>query len=114
MRIGIIGTGAIGGWVGARLALAGYEVSALARGETLAALQEGLLISEGGSTERAKLRATDDTAALGPQDLLIIAVKAPALAEVAEAAQPMIGPETTILPMLNGVPWWFLEGEPLL
>ncbi len=114
MKIGVIGAGAIGGWVGARLALAGCEVSALARGETLAALQEGLLISEGGSTESAKLRATGDATALGSQDLLIIAVKAPALADVAEAARPMIGPKTTILPMLNGVPWWFLDGEPLL
>ena len=113
MKIGIIGAGAIGGWVGARLALAGFEVSALARGDTLAALQEGLLISEGGSTERAKLSATDDAAVLGPQDLLVIAVKAPSLADAAEAARPMIGAETDILPMLNGVPWWFLEGGPL-
>jgi 2-dehydropantoate 2-reductase len=114
MKIGIIGAGAIGGWVGARLALAGYEVSALARGDTLAALQDGLFLTEGGSTERAELKASDDAAVFGPQDLLIIAVKAPALVYVAEAARPMIGPETTILPMLNGVPWWLLDAEPLL
>ncbi len=113
MKIGIIGAGAIGGWVGARLALAGYEVSALARGDTLTALQDGLFLTEGGSTERAEPRASDEAAALGQQDLLIIAVKAPSLAGAAEAARPMIGPDTAILPMLNGVPWWFLDGEPL-
>ena len=113
MKIGIVGAGAIGGWVAARLALAGNTVAALARGKTLAALQEGLAVREGGKTERVQLRATDDASAIGVQDMLIIAVKAPALAVAAEAARGMIGPATLIVPMLNGVPWWFLGGEPL-
>jgi len=113
MKIGIIGAGAIGGWVGAKLALAGNSVSVLARGETLEALRDGLCIREGEVTERAEASASDDPAAIGPQDLLVIAVKAPALASVAGMVRPMLGPESSVLPMLNGVPWWFLDGEPL-
>src|SRR5688572_27274431 len=101
MKIGIIGAGAIGGWVAARLALARHTVSVLARGETLEALRSGLRISEGGTTERVEVSASADAAAIGPQDLLLIAVKAPALAGVASLARPMIGPETQIVPMLN-------------
>lgn len=113
MNIGIIGAGAIGGWVAAKLALASHGVSVLARGKTVAALQSGLKLTEGGATTTAALTASGDPAALGPQELLIIAVKAPALAEATESAAPMIGPDTIILPMLNGVPWWFPDGEPL-
>ena len=113
MNIGIIGAGAIGGWVAARLALAGNQVNMLARGATLQALRDGLSIRENNAQKLAKFRASDDPSALGPQKLLIIAVKAPALGEVAALASPMIGRETIILPMLNGVPWWFLDGAPL-
>jgi 2-dehydropantoate 2-reductase len=113
MKIGIIGAGAIGGWIAARLALAGNSVSVLARGETLEALGDGLTINERGIIERAKVSASADAAAIGPQDMLVIAVKAPALADAAGLVRPMIGPETLIVPMLNGVPWWFVDGEPL-
>src|SRR5687767_6318697 len=113
MKIGIIGAGAIGGWIAARLALAGNAVSVLARGDTLQALRDGLAIRESGVTERAEVSTSDDPAAIGAQDLLVIAVKAPALSGVASLLGPMIGPKTLILPMLNGVPWWFLDGEPL-
>ncbi|HEU0310380.1 MAG TPA: 2-dehydropantoate 2-reductase [Sphingomicrobium sp.] len=114
MKIAVIGAGAIGGWVAARLALAGNNVSVLARGETLRALQEGLTIREDGTARKAIVRASSDSAGLGQQDLLVIAVKAPALADVARRIDPMLGPRTIVLPMLNGVPWWFLDGEPLL
>jgi len=113
MRIGIIGAGAIGGWVAARLAAAGESVSILAREATAAALSTGLeLVEDGGPTH---VHPTISTSAreLGTQDLLVIAVKAPALAQAARAAAPMIGPGTILLPMLNGVPWWFAGGEPL-
>ena len=113
MDIGIIGAGAIGGWVAARLALAGNRVSVLARGETLRALNNGLSITEGGITERANVRASADPADFGSQELLVVAVKAPALPGIIEAARAMAGPDSLILPMLNGVPWWFLDGEPL-
>ena len=113
MNIGIIGAGAIGGWIAARLALAGNRVSVLARGATLRALEAGLSIRQSGKTELARIRASDDPSRLGQQELLVIAVKAPALAEVVERAGPMIGSNTLIMPMLNGVPWWFLGDRPL-
>jgi 2-dehydropantoate 2-reductase len=113
MRIGIIGAGAIGGWIAARLALAGNQVAVLARGETLRALEAGLAIREQGATELAELCASDDPERLDVQELLLIAVKAPSLAEVVQQIGPMIGPDTLILPMLNGVPWWFLGDDSL-
>ena len=112
-RIAIVGAGAIGGWIAAKLALAGHAVNLLARGQTLDALRrDGLRLTEGDTPRTAEVNASDRPAELGPQDLLVIAVKGPALAEAAEAARPMVGADTLIVPMLNGVPWWFL-GEPL-
>jgi 2-dehydropantoate 2-reductase len=112
-RIAVVGAGAIGGWIAAKLALAGEPVSMLARGGTLDALRSGgLRLTEGGAARGVAVQASDDPAKLGPQDVLVIAVKAPALADAAEAAGPMIGADTLIVPMLNGVPWWF-TGEPL-
>lgn len=113
MKIGVIGAGAIGGWVAARLALAGNRVAVLARGATLQALRSGFAVREHGLVEQAEVHATDNPEQLGQQDLLVIAVKAPALPVVAELAGPMIGPETLIMPTLNGVPWWFLGDRPL-
>ena len=115
MKIGIIGAGAIGGWVGAKLAGGGHVVSVLARGETLAAIAaNGLSLIEGESGTTQAVMASHDPAALGPQDVLMLTVKAPALPALAPRLAPMIGPETIIIPMLNGVPWWFLgEGEQL-
>ena len=113
MQIGIIGAGAIGGWVAAKLAAAGEPVSLLARGDTAEALRGGLELVEGDASTVVHPVVSTNAEELGPQDLLVIAVKAPALAEVARAAAPMIGPDTIILPMLNGVPWWFASGEPL-
>lgn len=105
--ITIVGAGAIGGWVAGKLALSGRPVSVLARGQTLDALRaHGIELTEAGETRAAPVTATDATS-LGPQDVVVVAVKAPALAEAAEAAAPLIGPETLVVPMLNGVPWWF-------
>ena len=115
-KICIYGAGAIGGWLGARLAAQGVTVSAVARGATLAALRtHGLRLREAGADgavdERAfAVQASDDPAALGPQDLVIIAVKAPAMAEVARHIPPLLGPDTVVLTAMNGVPWWFLQG----
>ena len=112
-RIAVVGAGAIGGWIAARLALAGEPVGMLARGGTLDALRSaGLRLTEGNAARTVEVHASDDPAELGPQDVLVITVKAPALADAAEAARPMIGADTLIVPMLNGVPWWF-TGEPL-
>jgi 2-dehydropantoate 2-reductase len=109
MRIAIVGLGAVGGLIAARLARAGQPVSALARGETLARVRaEGLQVESAGATFSVRLPISDDAAALGPQDLVVLAVKAPALASVAAAIAPLLGPETVLLPAMNGVPWWFL------
>jgi 2-dehydropantoate 2-reductase len=113
MDITIIGAGAIGGWVAGRLALGGHDVSLLARPATARALAGGMTIVERGEALTANPRIVTDAAAAGVQDMIIFAVKAPALAAAAEAAGPLIGPGTLIVPMMNGVPWWFLEGPPL-
>ena len=106
-RIAVVGAGAIGGWIAGRLAGAGKQVSMVARGQSLRAMRDGLTLTEGGTTVRANIRASHDPAELGIQDVLVIAVKGPSLADAAEAARPLIGPATRIVPMLNGVPWWF-------
>ncbi|CAN7312251.1 2-dehydropantoate 2-reductase [Variovorax paradoxus] len=111
-KVCIVGAGAIGGFIGTRLAAAGHaQVSALARGATLSALQQHgwrLQTAEGlvQVPARAALLAQD----LGPQDLVIIAVKGPALSHVAGQIGPLLGPETAVLPAMNGVPWWFTDG----
>ena len=112
-RVAVVGAGAIGGWIAARLALAGQAVTLIARDPTLQAVRrDGLRLTQGGAEARVEVASSDDPAEIGPQDLLLIAVKAPGLSAAAEAARPMIGPETLIVPMLNGVPWWFTV-EPL-
>ncbi|MEO5577737.1 MAG: 2-dehydropantoate 2-reductase [Sphingomicrobium sp.] len=113
MRITIIGVGAIGGWVAGRLVIAGHDVSVLARRATADALAEGITIVEQGEERAAHPLIVTDARSLGAQDVLVIAVKAPAMAEVAAAAAPLIGPDTLIVPMMNGVPWWFVDGAPL-
>lgn len=108
-RICIVGAGAIGGLIGARLAAAGScEVSALARGETLAALREhGWRLRHGRGLIQTPVHATADARELGPQDLVVIAVKGPAMSQVAQAVVPLLGEGTVVLPAVNGVPWWF-------
>ncbi|HJV60888.1 MAG TPA: 2-dehydropantoate 2-reductase [Albitalea sp.] len=112
MRVCIVGAGAIGGFIGTRLAVSGRaELSALARGATLAALREhGWRLRQGATLLQAGARASDDARTLGRQDLVVLAVKAPALAAVARAVAPLLGPETMVLPAMNGVPWWFGQG----
>lgn len=111
MKICIYGVGAVGGFIGTKLAHAGCEVSAVARGATLKALQEhGLRLQSEGVTLAEKVRASDDPADLGIQDLVIIAVKATALGNVAQKIAPLIGPETIVLTAMNGISWWFFDG----
>ncbi|MEY2687053.1 MAG: 2-dehydropantoate 2-reductase ApbA, partial [Pseudomonadota bacterium] len=112
MKVCIVGAGAIGGWIGTRLASAGLaQVSAVARGATLAALREhGWRLRLGEQLQQAPATATDRPADLGRQDLVVIAVKGPALAGLAGTLAPLIGPNTLLLPAMNGVPWWFGHG----
>ncbi|WPB59180.1 2-dehydropantoate 2-reductase [Xylophilus sp. GOD-11R] len=113
MRIAIVGAGAIGGFIGTRLAAtAGCEVAALARGATLQALRsQGWRLQEQGAVVQAPVAAASDRASdLGVQDIVFIALKAPALPGIATTIAPLIGPSTVIVPAMNGVPWWFGQG----
>ena len=117
MKIGIVGLGAIGGLFAARLGqrLPAGEVtlSALARGATLAAVrQHGLRVHGADGTTAVALQASDEPAALGVQDLVILAVKGPSLPAVAPAVAALCGPHTRVLAAMNGVPWWFFESLP--
>ena len=111
MKIGIAGAGAIGGFLGASLARSGEaKVCALARGETLNALRKhGWRLQKGSNRIEAPAFASDNPSKLGVQDLLIVAVKGTTLPGLAPQLRPMIGPETVILPAMNGIPWWFCQ-----
>lgn len=106
-KVCVVGCGAIGGWLAAGLTDAGCQVSVLARGATLAALQsKGLRLGDARYPVTASASATE----LGVQDLVVVAVKAPALREVAHQIGALIGPHTVVMTAMNGVPWWFFQG----
>ena len=114
MKVCIYGAGAIGGWIGVHLAQTGHEVSVVARGATLEALQKnGLQCVQTQAAEarlKADVKVSANPADLGPQDLVIVAVKAPAMADVAKGIAPLLGPNTMVMTAMNGVPWWFFQG----
>jgi 2-dehydropantoate 2-reductase len=116
MKVCVIGAGAIGGLLGTKLALAGAcEVSVVARGRTLDVLREsGLRMKSAGQTVQVAVRAEERPSALGQQDVVFVAVKAPALSSVAEEIAPLLGPATMVVPAMNGVPWWFAQVIPEL
>ncbi|HSL50168.1 MAG TPA: 2-dehydropantoate 2-reductase [Candidatus Deferrimicrobiaceae bacterium] len=109
--VAIVGAGAIGTFLGTYLARSGADVSVLARGATAAALRaHGFRFEEGGTMLTASVRVAEDTAALGPQELVALAVKGPSLPGLADAVRPLLGPDTVVLTAMNGVPWWFFHG----
>jgi 2-dehydropantoate 2-reductase len=114
MKVCIFGAGAIGGYMGVKLAKAGADVSLVARGPHLAAMQEkGLTLIEEGETTTVPVKASGDPAALGVQDYVIVTLKAHSVPPVVSKMAPLIGPNTTIVSGVNGVPWWYfhkLEG----
>jgi 2-dehydropantoate 2-reductase len=112
MRICVVGAGAIGGFIASGLANAGIETSVLARGATLRALRaHGLRVeSADGAIVTTKIRASDDAAALGEQDAVVLAVKAQSAPAAVAAMGPLLGTDTVVLPAMNGVPWWFFDG----
>ena len=111
MKACIYGAGAIGGWIAGGLARAGCDVSMVARGATLAALQQhGLRVVQNGQVRSWPVVCSASPTALGVQDVVVLAVKAPSLPEVVRQISPLIGPNTIVLTAMNGVPWWFLEG----
>jgi 2-dehydropantoate 2-reductase len=113
-KVCIVGAGAIGGFVGARLAAAGgAQVSAIARGATLRALQQhGWRLNTSSGLVQGPALATSNAADLGPQDLVVVAVKGPALTQAAQDLAPLLGPGTVVMPAMNGVPWWFCQHLP--
>lgn len=109
-RVAVIGAGAVGGVLGARLAAIGVRTSAVARGATLGALRtHGWRLADrgGGEPVTAPVVASADPAELGPQDLVVLAVKATSLRDAVRAVPPLLGPDTAVLTAMNGVPWWF-------
>ena len=111
MKVCIYGAGAIGGLFGVRLAKGKQEVSVVDVGPTLKAIQKhGLRVQTGGQMISAEVMATSDPASLGPQDVVIIAVKGPTLKFIAPKIGSLLGPDTVILTAMNGVPWWFFQG----
>lgn len=118
MRIAIIGAGAIGGYVGVKLALAGEDLSFIVRGENLRAIRERgmrLVLQDGSEQAARNVLATDDYGEAGPQDLVILATKAHQLGPVAAELPKLLGPHTAIVTMQNGIPFWYFHrnGGPL-
>ena len=108
MKICIYGAGAIGGLLGAQLSLAGEEVTLIGRGPHLAAIQAGgLKLRTEGKELLARPQATSDPRQAGPQDCVIVTLKAHSVAAIATAMQPLLGPETAVVTAMNGVPWWY-------
>ncbi|MBL3570537.1 2-dehydropantoate 2-reductase [Rhodovulum sulfidophilum] len=118
MKICVFGAGAIGGYMGAKLAQAGAEVSLVARGPHLAAMKARglrLIEEETGTDETVPVRVAEDAAELGEQDYVIVTLKAHSVPPVVPKMQPLIGEGTTIVSGVNGVPWWYFHkiGGPL-
>ena len=114
MKICVYGAGAIGGHLLGRLAAKGdAEVSAIARGDTLAALRaKGIRVKTLRGETGGRVEATDNPKTLGVQDAVVVAVKAPALPAIVDGLKPLIGPETGVAFVMNGIPWWYLHGAP--
>ncbi len=116
MKIAVVGLGAVGGafagLLGTLPSSKNIQLSAIARGKALTALQtQGLVWTDAsGQARQVALTASDDPADLGPQDVVIVAVKGPSLADVAPTIQKLLTPHTVVLVAMNGVPWWFFDG----
>ena len=109
-RICIFGAGAIGGYVGAALHKAGAEVSLVARGPHLEAIRaDGLGLEKDGKVTRYSLQASDRPADLGTQDYVILAIKAHTIPMILDDLMPLLGPDTAVVPAVNGLPWWYFH-----
>lgn len=116
MKIAIYGAGAIGGYMGAKLASTAKETDAevtlIARGPHLAAMRKnGLTLIENGETSVVEVAATDDPAEAGVQDFVIVTLKAHSGPGVAALMQPLLGADTAVVTAVNGVPWWYFHGH---
>lgn len=116
MRICIFGAGAIGGYLGAKLAQAGVDVGIVARGPHLEAIRrKGLTLIENGTTTEHRVRASADARDFGPQDYVILTLKAHSVPAIVGDLAPLLEPATTVVSGVNGIPWWYFHkiGGPL-
>jgi len=112
MRIAIIGAGSIGGYLGVKLALAGEDVTLIARGANLEAIRQHgmkLFLSDGSEQVARGVKATNDYAQAGVQDLVVLAMKAHQVQAVVDDLPKLLGPHTVIVPMQNGIPFWYFD-----
>jgi 2-dehydropantoate 2-reductase len=110
MKLCIYGAGAVGGLMAAWLARSGHDVSVVARGAHLEAIRRsGLRVRSNGVVDTLPVRADSDPARLGPQDYVLVVVKAQSLTDIAQSIAPLLGPHTSIVTAMNGVPWWFFD-----
>jgi 2-dehydropantoate 2-reductase len=110
--VAIIGAGAIGGYVGVKLALAGEDVTFIVRGANLTAIRQRgmkLIMADGSEQVALNVRATNDYAEAGPQDVVILAMKAHQVEAVARDVPKLFGPDTTVVTMQNGIPYWYFH-----
>src|SRR5882757_4893101 len=113
MQICIFGAGAVGSHFAVRLALAGHDVSCVMRGAHLEAVKaNGLTLRVGDAEFSARVRASDDPAALGPQDVVISTLKANSLSSLATGLPPLLRDDTAVVFAQNGIPWWYELGLP--
>ena len=112
MRFAIVGAGAIGAFLGARLAQAGEDVFLIARGPHLRSMQaNGVCVRSPEGNFKAHPTATDDYAAIGPVDFVFLTVKAHSLTEIAPQLSPLLGPDTAVVSAQNGIPWWYFQNH---
>ncbi len=110
MKVCIVGAGAIGGYIGAKLALAGTDVTLIARGAHLEAMQtQGLTLESEGETQTIPVTAMEDIRKAGIHNVVIVALKAHSVPKVAEALPALYGPDTLVITAQNGVPWWYFR-----
>ena len=115
MKIAVVGAGAIGGYLGAKLSLAGEDVTFIARNKNLAAINANgfrLQLEDGTQLHASNVRAVQHMADAGPQDAVLITLKAHQLHEVLPELRALFGPQTMVVTMINGVPWWYFHKLP--
>ncbi len=112
MKFAVVGAGAIGGYLGAKLALAGQDVTFIARNKNLAAIQADgfrLILEDGSEQHASSVRAMQRMAAAGPQDVVLLTVKAHQVVDLLPDLRALFGPQTMLVTMINGVPWWYFQ-----
>ncbi len=112
MKIAVVGAGAIGGYLGAKLSLAGEDVTFIARNRNLAAIQANgfkLILEDGTQVHAPNVRAVQTPAQAGPQDAVLLTVKAHQVADLLPDLRGLFGPQTMVVTMINGVPWWYFQ-----